>query len=173
MVAFLRELPPGRCFARALNIACILASRSFGPSPNSIKNCFVRDSLQCGVAENSPFFFPLCRRSLPRFFIGGARSHTRAPVHSRFLMTDEKTVGSKRRGAFILFEGLDRSGKSTQSKLLAKTLNETGTSARWMCFPGHFSALDSLDALASLMISLTGVIRPHDADWQVVGWVPA
>lgn len=40
----------------------------------------------------------------------------------------------RRRGLFMVFEGLDRSGKSTQSRGLAKRLEDTGES-RWMCFP--------------------------------------
>lgn len=40
----------------------------------------------------------------------------------------------RHRGLFLVFEGLDRSGKSTQSRGLAKRLEEKGD-ARWMCFP--------------------------------------
>eukprot|EP00927_Polykrikos_kofoidii_P076520 TRINITY_DN73595_c0_g1_i1.p1 TRINITY_DN73595_c0_g1~~TRINITY_DN73595_c0_g1_i1.p1 ORF type:complete len:303 (-),score=49.53 TRINITY_DN73595_c0_g1_i1:220-1074(-) len=48
-----------------------------------------------------------------------------------------------KRGLFFVFEGLDRSGKSTQSKLLAKHLEETGT-VRWTCFPDRSTAVGSL-----------------------------
>merc|ERR1719265_2799459 len=41
----------------------------------------------------------------------------------------------KRRGLFVVFEGLDRSGKSTQSKRLAKRLEDAGEKVRWTCFP--------------------------------------
>merc|ERR1719375_1511728 len=38
------------------------------------------------------------------------------------------------RGLFVVFEGLDRSGKSTQSRQLAKRLEELG-GVRWTSFP--------------------------------------
>merc|ERR1719265_454020 len=40
-----------------------------------------------------------------------------------------------RRGLFLVFEGLDRSGKSTQSKRLTKRLEDAGEKVRWTCFP--------------------------------------
>jgi len=43
---------------------------------------------------------------------------------------------TKGRGLFFVFEGLDRSGKSTQSKMLHKKLEESG-SVKWMCFPNR------------------------------------
>ncbi|CAK0898062.1 unnamed protein product, partial [Prorocentrum cordatum] len=48
------------------------------------------------------------------------------------------------RGLFFVFEGLDRSGKSTQSKLLAKHLEEAGTKVRWTCFPDRATAVGTL-----------------------------
>jgi len=45
-------------------------------------------------------------------------------------------VANKDRGLFFVFEGLDRSGKSTQSQLLNKKLGEAG-SVKWMCFPNR------------------------------------
>lgn len=47
------------------------------------------------------------------------------------------------RGLFIVFEGLDRSGKSTQSKELVKRLQERGP-VRWTCFPERSTAIGSL-----------------------------
>jgi len=41
---------------------------------------------------------------------------------------------AKGRGLFFVFEGLDRSGKSTQSKMLTKKL-EQSSSVKWRCFP--------------------------------------
>lgn len=40
-----------------------------------------------------------------------------------------------RRGSFILFEGCDRSGKTTQSKLLVKKLKSLNVNAKLMSFP--------------------------------------
>jgi len=43
----------------------------------------------------------------------------------------------RRRGLFVVFEGLDRSGKSTQSKRLTKRLEDAGEKVRWTCFPNR------------------------------------
>jgi thymidylate kinase len=43
-----------------------------------------------------------------------------------------------RRGAFIVIEGLDRSGKSTQAALLRQTLQENGHNVVLIKFPGKF-----------------------------------
>ncbi|ETN74677.1 dTMP kinase [Necator americanus] len=42
------------------------------------------------------------------------------------------------RGALIVFEGLDRSGKSTQARRLVETINASGGSAILLPFPGMF-----------------------------------
>mmetsp|Transcript_147575 Transcript_147575/g.256139 ORF Transcript_147575/g.256139 Transcript_147575/m.256139 type:complete len:292 (+) Transcript_147575:65-940(+) len=43
---------------------------------------------------------------------------------------------TKSRGLFFVFEGLDRSGKSTQSRMLTKHLESAGD-VKWMCFPNR------------------------------------
>jgi len=52
-------------------------------------------------------------------------------------------AAAKDRGLFFVFEGLDRSGKSTQSKLLTKKLEENA-SVKWMCFPNRASPIGVL-----------------------------
>lgn len=48
-----------------------------------------------------------------------------------------------RRGAFIVIEGLDRSGKSTQADVLTKKLQEIGQ-AKLLKFPGLLTSPSSL-----------------------------
>jgi len=50
--------------------------------------------------------------------------------------TAEPPAKRPRRGAFIVFEGLDRSGKSTQVARLVDALNASGTKAVAARFPG-------------------------------------
>lgn len=40
------------------------------------------------------------------------------------------------RGAFIVFEGMDRAGKTTQAKLLQQRCIEEGKNVKFMRFPG-------------------------------------
>ena len=53
--------------------------------------------------------------------------------HSEFSL--KKLIGMAR-GSLIVFEGLDRAGKSTQCELLYKDLQEDGIKVRHMRFPG-------------------------------------
>jgi dTMP kinase len=48
------------------------------------------------------------------------------------------------RGLFFVFEGLDRSGKSTQSRKLRENLEKTGTKVEWMCFPNRETTIGTL-----------------------------
>lgn len=50
----------------------------------------------------------------------------------------KKGQREKKRGAFIVLEGLDRSGKTTQVKLLQARLAEAGDEVCVMRFPGEF-----------------------------------
>jgi dTMP kinase len=48
----------------------------------------------------------------------------------------EKEIKSCHRGALIVFEGVDRSGKTTQCNLLQKNLNADGGDVQLLKFPG-------------------------------------
>lgn len=50
---------------------------------------------------------------------------------------EDGTGAAKKRGAFIVLEGLDRSGKTTQVKLLEQRFVEEGRPAKVMRFPGE------------------------------------
>eukprot|EP00747_Dinoflagellata_sp_TGD_P058110 gnl/TRDRNA2_/TRDRNA2_150972_c0_seq1.p1 gnl/TRDRNA2_/TRDRNA2_150972_c0~~gnl/TRDRNA2_/TRDRNA2_150972_c0_seq1.p1 ORF type:complete len:316 (+),score=46.42 gnl/TRDRNA2_/TRDRNA2_150972_c0_seq1:10-957(+) len=50
---------------------------------------------------------------------------------------------AKKRGPFFVFEGLDRSGKSTQSKLLVQHLHQAGP-VKWLCFPNRTTPIGLL-----------------------------
>ena len=43
-----------------------------------------------------------------------------------------------KRGAFLVFEGVDRCGKTTQTKLLVEKLKQDGRKVELMRFPGTF-----------------------------------
>ena len=45
-------------------------------------------------------------------------------------------MDNSKRGAFIVIEGLDRAGKSTQAATLVKRLEDAGMKVRAMKFPG-------------------------------------
>ena len=55
------------------------------------------------------------------------------------IMNATTTIPSDRRGALIVFEGCDRSGKTTQCNLLLKSLKEKGHSVQLLKFPGKLS----------------------------------
>eukprot|EP00746_Dinoflagellata_sp_MGD_P167650 gnl/MRDRNA2_/MRDRNA2_98459_c0_seq1.p1 gnl/MRDRNA2_/MRDRNA2_98459_c0~~gnl/MRDRNA2_/MRDRNA2_98459_c0_seq1.p1 ORF type:complete len:290 (-),score=58.49 gnl/MRDRNA2_/MRDRNA2_98459_c0_seq1:356-1225(-) len=56
------------------------------------------------------------------------------PVASRVPWSVPKDT---QRGLFVVFEGLDRSGKSTQSKRLTKRFEDAGDKVRWTAFPNR------------------------------------
>ena len=68
----------------------------------------------------------------------------------------------KKRGAFIVLEGLDRSGKSTQAALLADHLKKEGVDVKLMKFPGqHAHSFPSRRLIVTCSQN-----RPHDTDRQ-------
>ena len=60
-------------------------------------------------------------------------------------------MSSTGRGALIVFEGLDRAGKSTQCELLCNYLEKNGHRVKRMRFPGtqpcHHGLVSESDAL--------------------------
>lgn len=70
----------------------------------------------------------------------------------------EEQVGpAVARGAFVVLEGLDRSGKTTQVKLLQSRLIEAGRRVQLMRFPGELLRLFCSNGNVPAM------------DWRVVG----
>lgn len=51
-------------------------------------------------------------------------------------VADNTGSGAQMRGAFVVLEGLDRSGKTTQVKLLEQRFVEEGRKVKVMRFPG-------------------------------------
>lgn len=53
------------------------------------------------------------------------------------IATSSETGEAHRRGALVVLEGLDRSGKTTQVKLLEQRFVEAGRKVKVMRFPGE------------------------------------
>ncbi|MCO5610727.1 hypothetical protein L7F22_064968 [Adiantum nelumboides] len=74
----------------------------------------------------------------------------RATVHNRFLCKASAMVGGpgvacpERRGALIVLEGLDRSGKSSQCASLVSFLSKQGVPAEAWRFPDRTTAIGSM-----------------------------
>jgi dTMP kinase len=118
------ELKPEEVGQVAQALASVTASdESFGLS--QIVSC-LRDSSQTVFSEEA-------LESITAAISALHQSSASKPVWT----------ASKNRGLFFVFEGLDRSGKSTQSKLLTKKL-EASTSVKWMCFPNRSTAVGIL-----------------------------
>lgn len=58
--------------------------------------------------------------------------------------TTTSTTSSTKRGAFIVFEGVDRCGKTTQTSLLVKHLLQLGLAAVAMRFPDRTTMVGTL-----------------------------
>ena len=51
------------------------------------------------------------------------------------MIGNDKIINIMKRGAFILLEGVDRSGKTTQCKRLVDALTKEGVKAKFYNFP--------------------------------------
>jgi len=112
------------------------------------------------VADLAPVVTALLAElNLPQSDAAGAFEHMEKSTPSE----KKEWSSSKNRGAFIVFEGLDRAGKSTQSKELLATMNketitverdangealakrkQAGLGPKWMCFPARHTPIGSL-----------------------------
>ncbi|CDJ45431.1 thymidylate kinase, putative, partial [Eimeria tenella] len=72
--------------------------------------------------------------------------------------TEEEKLEPPKRGVFIVFEGLDRSGKSTQAKMLFEKLSRDGVKAKLIRFPERSSAVGSLIDAA---LQQAAAVEPH------------
>lgn len=70
--------------------------------------------------------------------------------------SENGVVDGKGRGAFILFEGVDRCGKTTQANLLVESLKASGHDACFMRFPGtvHTVASDHYSTLQYMALRI-------------------
>jgi dTMP kinase len=70
--------------------------------------------------------------------------------------TDEADAPSAVRGALVVLEGLDRSGKTTQVKLLEQRFVELGRKVKVMRFPGKVALSSKLQASFGLGTDQSG-----------------
>ena len=75
--------------------------------------------------------------------------------------TTTTTNEKKKRGVFIVIEGLDRSGKSTQAEALAARLEESNVPAKLIKFPGQarlsLSSCSAFDSDSLLRVCSVGL----------------
>lgn len=75
--------------------------------------------------------------------IGGKMQKFAVPESRRSLKT-AMSAGKVARGALVVFEGCDKSGKSTQCSLLVDKLNKAGMKAQLIKFPDRTTAIGQL-----------------------------
>lgn len=66
--------------------------------------------------------------------------------------TEAEGAGQTGRGAFILFEGVDRCGKTTQANLLVESLKQAGHDACFMRFPGKPDEATACCCIVSVLL---------------------
>jgi hypothetical protein len=81
----------------------------------------------------------ICAIRTPSFAAAPARAVGAAPARAMAAPPAEPAPAARagRRGAFVLFEGVDRCGKTTQATKLVEALNASGERAVLMRFPGE------------------------------------
>ncbi|XP_046998459.1 thymidylate kinase isoform X1 [Schistocerca americana] len=65
----------------------------------------------------------------------------RPSVHEYWFVKFSKMTSITKRGALIVFEGCDRSGKTTQCKKLVENLRNKGITTEFLCFPDRSTAI--------------------------------
>ena len=60
-------------------------------------------------------------------------------------MAEDKSREHTARGALIVLEGLDRSGKSSQARVLAENLRQRGNKVMALRFPGELRAFLAIE----------------------------
>ena len=96
----------------------------------------------CSKAVSSPLIAgrdPIGSRALQIGSRGLQRRSRFTTLHTRVVSgaADQSLGKMTERGAFILFEGVDRCGKTTQANLLVDNLTKAGHDACFMRFPGE------------------------------------
>lgn len=77
----------------------------------------------------------------------------------------QRDVANTRRGKLIVFEGLDKAGKSTQCSLLIRKFEQQGIKVRKQTFPG--ALIYSLYSLFWLWSGDADLSRQIDSYWPV------
>lgn len=105
----------------------------------------VLSATKAGEQADAPGVARLLRESQQTAFSEAELVSIEAAISALDRPLAERTEWSatNKRGFFFVFEGLDRSGKSTQSKRLAKHLESSG-SVKWTCFPNRKTAVGTL-----------------------------
>ena len=71
------------------------------------------------------------------------------------------------RGAFIVFEGCDRSGKTTTCQRLVQFLNDQSKAAKFMRFPDRSTRIGATIGMALFAIWATLIISTVTENWII------